>query len=66
MGKYRSRLNFDGPLDRWVFGSKQTGSYPLKYRWFRIQPHTLVKGYASPDDPNEGLLTTASTGESQI
>jgi RNA-directed DNA polymerase len=52
VGKYWGRLNFDRPLDRWVFGSKHTGAYLLKYRWFPIQRHTLVKGYASPDDPN--------------
>ncbi|MEM9905109.1 MAG: HNH endonuclease signature motif containing protein [Cyanobacteria bacterium P01_D01_bin.44] len=52
VGKYWGRLNFDRPLDRWVFGSKPTRAYLLKYRWFPIQRHTLVKGYASPDDPN--------------
>ncbi|NET39674.1 MAG: group II intron reverse transcriptase/maturase [Cyanothece sp. SIO1E1] len=50
--KYWGRYNFDRPTDRWVFGSKQTGSYLLKYRWFPIKRHTLVKGYSSPDDPN--------------
>lgn len=37
--------------DRWVFGDKQTGGYLLKFRWFPIERHVLVKGRASPDDP---------------
>ena len=52
VAQYWGQLNFDRPLDRWVFGSKQTGAYLLKFRWFSIQRHILVKGYASPDDPS--------------
>jgi RNA-directed DNA polymerase len=37
--------------DRWVFGNKQTGGYLLKYSWFPIERHVLVRGTASPDDP---------------
>lgn len=37
--------------DRWVFGSCDTGRYLQKFRWMRIQRHTMVKGAASPDDP---------------
>jgi RNA-directed DNA polymerase len=37
--------------DHWVFGSPKTGRYLQKFRWVRIQRHTLVKGTASPDDP---------------
>lgn len=37
--------------DRWVFGSSVTGRHLEKFRWMRIQRHTLVKGAASPDDP---------------
>jgi len=37
--------------DHWVFGDKQTGSYLLKFRWTKIERHTLVKGAASSDDP---------------
>ena len=37
--------------DRWVFGVPETGRYLEKFRWVRIQRHTLVKGTASPDDP---------------
>jgi len=34
-----------------VFGDKQTGGYLLKFSWFPIERHTLVKGTTSPDDP---------------
>jgi RNA-directed DNA polymerase len=34
-----------------VFGDKQTGAYLLKFGWFPIERHTLVKGTSSPDDP---------------
>lgn len=37
--------------DRWVFGDKQTGYHLLKFAWFPIKRHVLVKGRASPDDP---------------
>jgi RNA-directed DNA polymerase len=37
--------------DSWVFGDKQTGGYLLKFNWFPIERHTLVKGTSSPDDP---------------
>ncbi len=50
--KYWGRFNFDRPIDRWVFGSQQTGADLLKFRWFPIKRHILVKGYASPDDPS--------------
>lgn len=50
--QYWGRLNFDRPLDRWVFGCKRSGAYLLKFSWFPIKRHTLVKGYSSPDDPN--------------
>jgi len=37
--------------DHWVFGAPNTGLYMLRFSWFRIQRHTIVKGSASPDDP---------------
>jgi RNA-directed DNA polymerase len=37
--------------DRWVFGDRDTGAYLLKFVWTKIVRHTLVKGWASPDDP---------------
>jgi RNA-directed DNA polymerase len=36
----------------WVFGDKQKGLYLLKFSWFNIERHVLVKGRASPDDPD--------------
>ena len=37
--------------DRWVFGDRASGAYLLKFAWTKITRHTLVKGWASPDDP---------------
>lgn len=36
--------------DNWVFGDKATGMFLLKFGWFKIERHVLVKGYNSPDD----------------
>ena len=47
--KYWGRLNLERQ-DHWVFGDKQTGQHLLKYAWFPIERHILVKGTASPDD----------------
>ncbi len=49
--KYWGNLNLDRPFDRWVFGNKQTGAYLLKFSWFKIERHILVRGKSSPDDP---------------
>jgi RNA-directed DNA polymerase len=38
--------------DRWVFGDRDTGAYLPKPSWTDITRHTLVKGGASPDDPD--------------
>jgi RNA-directed DNA polymerase len=38
--------------DRWVFGDRHTGAYLPKPSWTDITRHTLVKGGASPDDPD--------------
>jgi RNA-directed DNA polymerase len=38
--------------DKWVFGDRETGIYLLKHTWTRARPHVLVKGRASPDDPD--------------
>src|SRR5260370_39067953 len=48
--KYWGRFQLDR-LDPWVFGDKQTGGHLLKFSWFPIERHALVKGTASPDDP---------------
>jgi RNA-directed DNA polymerase len=37
--------------DQWVFGDRESGAYLLKFAWTKITRHTLVKGWASPDDP---------------
>jgi RNA-directed DNA polymerase len=37
--------------DRWVLGDRDSGAYLLKFAWTKITRHTLVKGWASPDDP---------------
>ncbi len=49
-GRYWGRLNLDRN-DQWVFGNKNTGRHLLKFSWFPIERHTLVKGDASRDDP---------------
>jgi RNA-directed DNA polymerase len=36
--------------DQWVFRDKATGRYLLKFAWFPIERHRLVKGLSSPDD----------------
>jgi RNA-directed DNA polymerase len=37
--------------DQWVFGDTKMGYYLLKFSWFKIERHVLVRGTASPDDP---------------
>jgi RNA-directed DNA polymerase len=37
--------------DQWVFGDRETGGYLLRHSWTVIQRHVMVKGRASPDDP---------------
>src|SRR5579862_1150528 len=49
--QYWGRLNLDRH-DRWVFGNKRTGRYVLKFAWFKIERHIMVKGTSSPDDPS--------------
>jgi RNA-directed DNA polymerase len=38
--------------DKWVFGDRATGSYLRKHSWTAIRRHVMVKGAASPDDPD--------------
>ncbi len=40
-----------GSSARWVFGDKRTGRYLLRFAWFTLHKHILVRGTASPDDP---------------
>lgn len=49
--RYWGRLNL-ARNDPWVFGDKPTGGYLLKFRWFTINRHILVRGTSSPDDPH--------------
>ena len=49
--QYWGRLNLERN-DRWVFGDKTTGLHLLKFSWFKIERHILVKGKSSRDDPN--------------
>jgi RNA-directed DNA polymerase len=37
--------------DNWVFGDTHSGVILLKFSWFNIQRHVMVKDSASPDDP---------------
>ena len=38
--------------DKWVFGDRDTGAYLLNHAWTGIRRHVMVKGRASPDDPD--------------
>ncbi|HEY6793860.1 MAG TPA: group II intron reverse transcriptase/maturase [Kineosporiaceae bacterium] len=38
--------------DRWVFGDRESGAYLTQFAWTKIVRHDLVKGRASPDDPD--------------
>jgi RNA-directed DNA polymerase len=49
--RYWGRLNKDRK-DHWVFGDKRSGAYLLKFAWFKIVRHQLVRGNASADDPS--------------
>jgi RNA-directed DNA polymerase len=49
--RYWGKLNKERD-DRWVFGDKRVGGYLLKFSWFKIVRHELVRGTASPDDPS--------------
>jgi RNA-directed DNA polymerase len=49
--RYGGKLNPQRE-DHWVFGDKRSGGYLLKFSWFKIVRHRLVRGTASPDDPS--------------
>ncbi|HAX74941.1 MAG TPA: group II intron reverse transcriptase/maturase [Cyanobacteria bacterium UBA11372] len=49
--KYWGRFNLDRD-DKYVFGDKKSGSHLLKFKWFKIDRHPMVKGTSSPDDPS--------------
>lgn len=48
--RYWGRFNLD-TNDYWVFGDKRTLKHLLKFSWFKIRRHPMVKGDSSPDDP---------------
>ncbi|OUL34467.1 group II intron reverse transcriptase/maturase [Nostoc sp. T09] len=48
--RYWGKLNLDRN-DNFVFGNKLSGFHLLKFSWFKITRHCLVKGTSSPDDP---------------
>ena len=49
--RYWGRWN-EERVDDWVFGNKHSGRYLLKFSWFKIERHELVRGRSSPDDPD--------------
>ena len=51
INRYFGRFN-RSRQDRWVFGDRDSGAYLLKYSWTKIVRHQLVRGSASPDDPD--------------
>jgi RNA-directed DNA polymerase len=57
-GKYFGQFN-PARQDRWVFGDRDSGAYLLKFAWTKITRHTLVKGWASPDDPAQASYWAA-------
>ncbi|MGH8940910.1 MAG: group II intron reverse transcriptase/maturase, partial [Actinomycetes bacterium] len=48
--RYFGRFN-RARRDQWVFGSRDSGAYLLKFAWTKIVRHQMVAGAASPDDP---------------
>ena len=51
VNRYWGRFNLQRPNNKWVFGDKETGAYMLKFSWFKIERHRLVRKRSSPDDP---------------
>ena len=50
-GRYYGRL-CPSRDDKRVFGDRETGGYLLNHAWTGIRRHVMVKGRASPDDPD--------------
>jgi RNA-directed DNA polymerase len=50
--KYFASPNKSRTTDNWLFRDETTGMELLKFGWFPIEKHILVKGTASPDDPS--------------
>lgn len=49
--KYWGKLN-PGSKSPWVFGDKENSGFLLQFRWTKVQRYIMVKGVASPDDPD--------------
>lgn len=49
--RYFGSLNLNS-RDIWVFGDKKTGAYLVQFGDINIERHTMVKGTASPDNPD--------------
>jgi RNA-directed DNA polymerase len=49
--RYWGRLN-PKRGDQWVFGDKRTGAHLPKYAGTKIERYVMIKGRASPDDPD--------------
>ncbi|WP_431958467.1 group II intron reverse transcriptase/maturase [Nocardia lijiangensis] len=48
--RYFGRFN-TSRQDQWVFGDRVSGLYLHKFSWTKIVRHSMVTGWASPDDP---------------
>lgn len=60
--RYWGRMN-PRREDNWVFGDKRSGHYLLRFRWFKIRRHVMVKGTFSPDDANLRAYWAKRTAE---
>jgi RNA-directed DNA polymerase len=49
--RYFGRFN-KSRQDKWVFGDRDSGVYLHRFAWTKIVRHTMVTGWASPDDPS--------------
>ena len=50
--------------DHWVFGAPGTSAYVVKFAWTDIVRHVMVKGGASPDDPDLAEYSAPGDGRS--
>lgn len=49
--RYFGSLNLNS-RDKWVFGDQKTGAYLVQFGDINIERHIMVKGNASPDNPD--------------
>ncbi|MEV2226786.1 group II intron maturase-specific domain-containing protein [Nocardia vinacea] len=62
--RYFGRFN-KSRQDRWVFGDRVSGVYLQRFSWTKIVRHTMVTGWASPDDPALAQYWTERRGKRQ-